>query len=165
MSKLKDKHIVSGRIAFLSDDILRESRLCRTDATFSGNHDNSVEGDHSFLILKTDIVTSKCVCVPLLSGTSKNEKYLPLDNEMKSNFPRESGDKISYFYSDQFWEIPFQVIKDASVIDQSPNDYRREYAIGNDVEIKRILNYFEEEGEPRRPLRLVEPRANQNEDA
>lgn len=157
MSKLKDSHIVPGRIAYLSNESLRAAGSCETDAALFGSQDSSVNGDHSFLILKVDSVNNRIVATPLLSGNSLHEKYLPLDNKLKSNFPRDSAEKASYFYSEQFWLIPLDVLKEASGIDKSPNSYRRGYAVDTPSEIARILTMFEMNGIPIRPVRRVGP--------
>lgn len=157
MVKLTSQEVRPGIIPFLSNAKLRQSRRCRTDAMIVEGVDRSTRDNHNFLVVKVDHDRGVCIATPMLSAERPTSKHVLLDVGLKRNFPGTSASKNSYYFREQFWEIPIDVLVDASEVDVSRPGCRRTYAEGRPEVLDAILADFERDGEPIRPLRPVEP--------
>jgi hypothetical protein len=150
MSAISESEIKSGLVTFLDDTILKRSKKCRCSAWLTPDKDHAIERPHYFLVLELVDNEIGWLLVPLSHNDGANRGIL--NEDLKTGFVDQWSENPSFYFQRQFWQIPAEVIMQASYRDHSPIGERRYYALAAPSEIAAIISWSVAN---RNPFRLM----------
>lgn len=112
--------------------------------------DRAVAGEHSFLILKVDSAAGVAFLVPIFSRRAPGSERLK--ENLKSGYPDKWAGVNLFFNKWQHWQSPIEQIAHHSTVEDTAPGNRRTYAVGDTVELERILGFSTENRAPWRDL-------------
>jgi len=156
-----EDEIKPGIVPFLSEDVLRASKRCQTDAPVDNKgHDMSSEKSRPFLVFDVDLKNRVCKATPTLHTENPGPSSVHLDVRLRKNFTGKANKEYIYIHSDQYVTIPFDVLIAATANELSKKGKRRQYGVENPLALKLITNLYEQDGKPLRGMRTLMPRSS-----
>ena len=147
MSIVDPKEIRAGIVIHCAPEALRQHGGCQIRV----DPGRETRDDHYFLVLEVYEGDQTCLATPLFSEKNDTRDRILLRNDLKSGKAENWAGQDSYFFKWQFWKIPLDAFRVASLADTSTPLDRRFYADGDALALAEVTRDIGKLRQPWRP--------------